>query len=348
MVRTRLHFHAHPSVLNRSKTPNVKRKRTPTSTSLKWPAGRSGEDLRYSAPRAREAGCPGLSLEGDALSDLPPGPQASPPSCPRVSPSPWRGPRAASQARMWGEPGLARGLSGSLWLKGPASHGSPKLEACAGPRGRPAWQRRPGNGEPGQLRGRRWTRRGLGPGGGEAGAAPGGTRRGSRGLWNAAETRADSPPDSEPQRGTTRGAARGPWGQSQGQHRTLRRPLARAPHEDHTRRTGRSVLLDALPHLTVVIILQHVYVCQIATLYTLKLQDIVCQLKHNKGRKLKDDNKKKDCERMTTQLPLSSGSLGGSGRPADGQTDRRTGAVARTEPTASHGNAGRGGSLSGR
>lgn len=92
----------------------------------------------------------------------------------------------------------------------------------------------------------------------EAGAAPGGTRRGSRGLWNAAETRADSPPNSEPQRGTTRGAARGPWGQSQGQHRTLQRPLARAPHEDHTRRTGRSVLLDALPHLTVVIILQHV------------------------------------------------------------------------------------------
>lgn len=326
----------------------MKRKRTPTSTSLKWPAGRSGEDLRYSAPRAREAGCPGLSLEGDALSDLPPGPQASPPSCPRVSPSPWRGPRAASQARMWGEPGLARGLSGSLWLKGLASHGSPKLEACAGPRGRPVWRRRPGNGEPGQLRGWRWTRRGLGPGGGEAGAAPGGTRRGSRGLWNAAETRADSPPDSEPQRGTTRGAAQGPWGQSQGQHRTLRRPFARAPHEDHTRRTGRSVLLDALPHLTVVIILQHVYVCEITTLYTLKLQDIVCQLKHNKGRKLKDDNKKKDCERMTTQLPLPSGSLGGSGRPADGQTDRRTGAVARTEPTGSHGNAGRGGSLSGR
>lgn len=249
---------------------------------------------------------------------------------------------------MWGEPGLARGLSGSLWLKGPASHGSPKLEACAGPRGRPAWQRRPGNGEPGQLRGRRWTRRGLGPGGGEASAAPGGTHRGSHGLWNAAETQADSPPDSEPQRGTTRGAARGPWGQSQGQHRTLRRPFARAPHEDHTRRTGRSVFLDALPHLTVVIILQHVYVCEITTLYALKLHDVVCQLKRNKGRKLKDDNKKKDCKRMTTQLPLPSGSLGGSGRPADRQTDRRTGAVARTEPTGSHGNAGRGGSLSGR
>lgn len=109
VLQTQLHFAFTPQCLIRVKHPTkpleITEEEEDTVTTLRWPAGRSREDLEYSVPQAAGwQGDWGSGLEVDMPSDLPPGPQVS--SRGLLPPvrgfHPWRGPGAASQAQMWG------------------------------------------------------------------------------------------------------------------------------------------------------------------------------------------------------------------------------------------------------